>query len=215
MYKMRGLLFVSLFLISVFAEDPNKIDLKHLKCLVCRATMKELQVEVSKTDPKKLVEIGNYRMDAEGNVIRKVLPLCRSEVYISNLLDDICEKMTDYVRARKKYNNELTILNLMSSPGIMNLRMSEVDIIQDGDLNKSLQYYCSVIVGEFEEDIISLYVKNIRNKKETFCTEITNICNNYTDDDDDDDDNNDYDYDESYSNRDDTNIDYDEDRDEL
>lgn len=29
---MRGLLFVSLFLINVFAE-PNEVDLKHLKCL--------------------------------------------------------------------------------------------------------------------------------------------------------------------------------------
>lgn len=60
-----------------------------------------------------------------------------------DLLDDICEKMTDYVRARKKSNNQLTILNLMSSPGTMNPRMGEVDIIQDGDLNKSLGHYVS------------------------------------------------------------------------
>ncbi|XP_070150817.1 protein seele [Polyergus mexicanus] len=218
MYKMRGLLFVSLFLISVFAE-PNDIDLKHLKCLVCRAAMKELQVEVSKANPNKLIEVGSYRMDAEGNTKHKMVPLSRSEVYILDLLDDICEKMTDYVRARKKSNNQLTILNLISSPGMMNPRMGEVDIIQDGDLNKSLEHYCRFIVEEFEEDILSLYVNDIRNKKEKLCTEISNICNeNYIDDDDHD---NDYDYDErdsnheNDSNHDIINTDYDEDRDEL
>ncbi|GAB1861958.1 Protein canopy-1-like protein [Camponotus japonicus] len=212
MYKMRGLLFVSLFLISVFAE-PNEIDLKHLKCLVCRATLKELQIEVSKADPNKLIDVGSYRMDAEGNTKHKKVPLSRSELYILDLLDGICEKMTDYVRATKKSNNQLTILNLMSSPGIMNPRMKEVDIIQDSDLNKSLQHYCSVIVEEFEDDIVSLYVNGVRNKKEKLCTEISNICNeNYIDDDDDDDD----DYDKSDSTDDDiSNIDYDEDRDEL
>jgi len=71
------------------------------------------------------------------------VPLSRSELYILDLLDGICEKMTDYVRATKKSNNQLTILNLMSSPGIMNPRMKEVDIIQDSDLNKSLQHYVS------------------------------------------------------------------------
>lgn len=71
------------------------------------------------------------------------VPLSRSEVYILDLLDGICEKMTDYVRATKKSNNQLTIINLMSSPGIMNSRVKEVDIIQDSDLNKSLQHYVS------------------------------------------------------------------------
>lgn len=33
--------------------------------------MKELEVEVSKTDPNKLVEVGSYRMDANGNTIHK------------------------------------------------------------------------------------------------------------------------------------------------
>ncbi|KMR03300.1 protein canopy-1-like protein [Lasius niger] len=192
---MRGLLFASLFLISIFIAEPKEVDLKHLKCLVCRATIKELQAEVSKVNPNKLIEV----------------PLRQSEVYISDVLDNICEKMTDYVRATKRSNNKLTILNLMSSSGGMNPLMNEVDIIQDGDLNKSLQHYCSVIVEEFEDDIVSLYVNDIRNKKETLCTKISNICNeNYSDDDD----NTEYDYDERDSNYEFTN-DYDEDRDEL
>lgn len=54
--------------------------------------------------------------------------------------------MADYVRATKKSNNQLTIFNLISPLGGMNPRMSDVDIIQDGDLNKSLEHYVSIML---------------------------------------------------------------------
>lgn len=73
------------------------------------------------------------------------IPLGRSETHISILLDNICDKLTDYVRATRKSDNQLTIFNLLSPSGGMNPMMSEVDIIQDGDLNKSLQHYVSTI----------------------------------------------------------------------
>jgi len=53
--------------------------------------------------------------------------------------------MNDYVRANKKSNNHLTLINLMSPLGAMNPEISQVDIIQDGDLNKSLPHYVSII----------------------------------------------------------------------
>lgn len=44
---------------------------------------------------------------------------------------------------------------------------------------------------EYEEDIVSLYVDDVSNKKERLCTEISNICNeNYDDDEDNDNSNN-------------------------
>lgn len=52
--------------------------------------------------------------------------------------------MNDYVRATRKSDNRLTLINLMSSSGAMNPEISQVDIVQDGDLNKSLQHYVSV-----------------------------------------------------------------------
>lgn len=33
--------------------------------------MTELENEVLKANPNKLVDVGNFRMDAEGNIIRK------------------------------------------------------------------------------------------------------------------------------------------------
>ncbi|XP_011707651.1 PREDICTED: protein canopy homolog 2-like isoform X1 [Wasmannia auropunctata] len=202
---MRTLLLLGLIFTAAGAQSKD-VDLKHLRCLVCRATMDELEMEVLKANPNRLVDVGNYRMDAEGNTIRRKVPLGRSETHISILLDNICEKLTDYVRATRKSDNKLVIFNLMSPSGGMNPMMSEVDIIQDGDLNKSVKHYCTFIVDEFEEDIVSLYVDGIKNKKKELCTNMSNLCNkNYVDEDDDDDNDIDSHVDASF----------DEDRDEL
>jgi len=150
--------------------------------------MKEIDTEVLKIHPDKVVNIGNHRMDAQGNTIYKQVekkylisninikfiktniikywntffisqsifilkfwnycfkvPLRQSEVHISEILDNVCEKMNDYVRANKKSNNHLILINLMSPLGAMNPEINQVDIIQDGDLNKSLPHYVSAI----------------------------------------------------------------------
>lgn len=71
------------------------------------------------------------------------MPQAKSEIFLSELIDDICDKMDDYVRATWKSNGQLTLLRMMGHDGQMNSDMSRVDIIQDGDLNKSLKYYVS------------------------------------------------------------------------
>lgn len=50
--------------------------------------------------------------------------------------------MDDYVRATYKSNGKLTLLKLITDSG-MNPLLGEVDIIQDGDLNKSLEFFVS------------------------------------------------------------------------
>lgn len=67
---------------------------------------------------------------------------------------------------------------------------------------------CSAIVDEFEEDIVSLYVDGVRNKKTELCTKLSRVCNeNHVDEEDDDDSDND---DENY-----VDAGFDIDRDEL
>ncbi|CAK9820087.1 Protein seele [Anthophora plagiata] len=168
------LIIFSLLFVNTFVKS-TEIDSQYLKCLVCRSTVKEIEEELNKIDPSLEIEIGNYRLDAQGNVIHKKVPLAQSEVHISDVLDNICEKMSDYVRATYKSNGQLTILNLMSPSGGMNPEMSKVDIIQDGDLNKSLKYYCEEIVEEFEE-IVSLFARKENNIKGKLCTNIAKLC---------------------------------------
>ncbi|XP_076619407.1 canopy family protein seele isoform X2 [Colletes latitarsis] len=165
-----------------------------------RSTVNEIEEELAKIDPSKKIEIGNYRLDAEGNIHQKKIPLAQSEIHISDVLDSICDKMSDYVRATYKSNGQLTILNLMGPSGSMNPEMSKVDIIQDGDMNKSLKYYCEGLVEEYEDPIISLFMHKENNIRHRLCTDITKACNPadfaHEDDDDDDDDDDNIIYDE-------------------
>lgn len=174
---MKSLIVVISVLFTISFVKSTEIDNKFLKCLVCRSTVKEVEAELAKIDPSREIEIGNYRLDAEGNVIHKKVPLAQSEVHISDVLDSVCEKMSDYVRATYKSNGQLTILNLMGPSGSMNPEMSKVDIIQDGDLNKSLKYYCEEIVDEFEDSMISLFARKEKNVRRQLCTNETKLCN--------------------------------------
>lgn len=50
--------------------------------------------------------------------------------------------MDDYAKARFKKDGKFTILKFVTEEG-MNPLVSEVDFVQDGDLNKSLKHYVS------------------------------------------------------------------------
>lgn len=70
--------------------------------------------------------------------------MIESETHFSEILENVCVKLDDYVRARYKSNKKLTILNLISPSGGMNPDMGKVNIVQDSDLNKSLRFTVSI-----------------------------------------------------------------------
>lgn len=122
---------------------------------MCKHSIHEMEIAVNSVDPSKKVDVGGYHLDAEGNYrSSKVISASQSEVLLSEIIDQICDKMDNYVRATWKSNGTLTLLNLLDPSGGMNSKMSEVDIIQDDDLNKSLPYYVSLISDVFGCSII-------------------------------------------------------------
>ncbi|KAK9880585.1 hypothetical protein WA026_011825 [Henosepilachna vigintioctopunctata] len=141
MNRMRALIYYISLLIC-FTYVDSKIDVDELKCLVCEASIKELEGVLKSVDPSKKIDVGGYHLDKEGNYrSSKTISIAESETYLSEVMDTICDKMENYVRATSKSNGTLTLLNLLDSAGNMNFQMSEVDIIQDDDLNKSLPFY--------------------------------------------------------------------------
>lgn len=112
---------------------------------VCQASLQELDAKVKKIDPSKKVDVGGYRLDADGNYRQKTVSQAKSETHLSELVDEVCEIMDDYVRARWKSNGTLTVIKLITDAG-MNPEFSNVDVIQDDDLNKSLKFYVSIVI---------------------------------------------------------------------
>lgn len=91
------------------------------------------------------MEVGSYRLDSVGNVNKKLVPETHSEVKLSELIDEICERFDDYGKAKWKANNTLTIISMIKN-GEMNPDISEVNLVQDDDLNRTLKYYVSTIM---------------------------------------------------------------------
>ncbi|XP_067003665.1 protein seele [Anabrus simplex] len=153
-----------------------EVDSKDLRCLVCRAVVEEIENIIQKVDPRKKVDVGSYRLDSDGNQKHKTVPYARSEVHLTEVMDTVCNKMDDYVRATYKSSGELTILKLITEAGTMNPDMSRVDIIQDSDLNKSLKFYCDGIVEENDDAILKFFGKNEENIDIKLCTDYAKLC---------------------------------------
>ncbi|KAJ9586279.1 hypothetical protein L9F63_020073 [Diploptera punctata] len=173
------------FLLTCFTFISAEIDSKNIRCLVCRNVIEEIDNIIQKVDPKKTIEVGGYRLDAAGNQKQKTVSYARSEMHISEVLDTVCNKMDDYVRATYKTSGELTLLRIIGPDGQMNPELSRVDIIQDGDLNKSLKFYCEGIVEEYEENLMRLFGRDANNIDIKLCSQEAELCSHSESDADD------------------------------
>lgn len=102
-----------------------------------------MEDDVSKVDPNKRADVSGFRLDADGNAISKSVPLAKSEMFLTELMEKVCDRMEDYVRATHKKTGKFMLMKIIVD-GKMNPESSNVDFIQDEDLNKSLSHYVSV-----------------------------------------------------------------------
>lgn len=154
------------------------IDTMQLKCEVCRRLVEEVQRNVSSVHPSRVVQVAKARLDGNGDQQKRIVPLARTQIYLNELMDSVCGKMDNYVRATFKNNGSLIVIPLLVN-GKMNPLVSQVDIVQDSDLNKSLQYYCEDIVNDIEDDLINIIQsENDSRAVYSICTGVMQLCPN-------------------------------------
>lgn len=156
------------------------VDVRELKCLVCTRVVEEIQKNISTVNSEIKINVGGFRLDGKGNYLEKSVPYSKSEIYLTEVMEDVCNKMDDYVRATFKKTGKLTVIPLVTGDGQMNPIMSEVDVVQDSDLNKSLKFYCEELVDEHDE----IFVKEFSEEQDDFissiCGESTQLCGSET-----------------------------------
>ncbi|KAG8228841.1 hypothetical protein J437_LFUL008337 [Ladona fulva] len=171
-----SVLYSVLLILSLGQYVLSGPDPKDVKCLVCRKVVEEIENIIDKVSPSKTVEVGSYRLDSEGNQRQKTIPYARSVVHLTEVLENVCKKFEDYVKATYKASGDLTILKLIDDNGKMNPEMSKVDVVPDADLNKSLKFYCEGIVEEYEDDFIKLFGAAEENIDVIVCADRANYC---------------------------------------
>lgn len=156
------------------------MDNKRVKCLVCKATVDEVRIAQSKVDKRKKAEVKAGRFQADGTPSGTFIELRKSEQYLTELFEGdegICKVMDDYAKAKMKSDESLVVLKMMTATG-MNPLMSEVDFVQDQDLNKSLKHYCLEVLDEFDEIFLEYFMADELPEKveDLICVERTKLC---------------------------------------
>lgn len=158
----------------------GNVDNKRVKCLVCKATVDEVRIAQSKVDKRKKAEVKAGRFLADGTPSGTFIEFRKSEQYLTELFegdDGICKVMDDYAKAKYKSDGSLTVLKMMTATG-MNPLMSEVDFVQDQDLNKSLKHYCLEVLDEFDEVFLEYFMAESlpENVEDEICVKRTKLC---------------------------------------
>lgn len=154
-------------------------------------TVDEIKIAQEKVDPKKKAEVKAGRFLPDGNTSGALIELRKSEQYLTELFEGdtgVCAKMDDYAKAKYKTDGRLTVLKMMTETG-MNPLMSEVDFVQDQDLNKSLKHYCLEILDEFDEVFLKYFMAESlpEDVQAKICVESTKLCQDEVDEEPEDD----------------------------
>ncbi|XP_042888603.1 protein canopy homolog 2-like [Penaeus japonicus] len=162
---------------AALASKPPKSQV--VKCAVCRSLINELHSSISQVDPRKKINVGSYRIDADGKQKLSSVKYAGSELHMMELLETVCESMKDYAQARHKETGRLEAIKLVVN-GAMNPRFGEYEMVQDPDLNKGLEFHCNTLVEEFEDELVAHFRENaegdIEDSQEALCYEVTNAC---------------------------------------
>ncbi|CAD7078483.1 unnamed protein product [Hermetia illucens] len=166
-----------LFFSGILLASSQYVDPWEVRCYVCKATVHEMEDEIAKVDPKKVASVGGFRLDEHGNAVSKRVKLAKSEMYLTELMENICDKLDDYAKVTYKKTGRLNVIKFMID-GAMNPEVSEVDFVQDGDLNKSLKHYCLEILEDHEESFLKAFMdEKIQDDLDIkICTETAGYC---------------------------------------
>lgn len=152
-----------------------------LYCSACRAIADELNYSISQTDPKKTIHVGGFRVQPDGSLRDKKVPFARSETHLTELLEGVCNSMSDYAlhedpeTKEKSYKRFAPRSNGNSQdsgdfPDFNNFKFS------GPEGSDSLKFACESIVEELEDDIISLFAHESDQAGDRLCGEISGHC---------------------------------------
>ncbi|KAG7168502.1 protein canopy homolog 2-like [Homarus americanus] len=171
------LMVLTLVVCSALSSKPPKSQV--VKCAVCRSLVNEFHAAISEVDPRKKIDIGSYRIEADGKQKLSSVKYAGSEMHMLEMMETVCDNMKDYAQARNKETNKLEAIKLVVN-GAMNPHFSEYEMVQDPELNKGLQFHCESIVEDFEDEVVAYFKDNseldIKDSQEQFCSKVTKIC---------------------------------------
>ncbi|KAL7837550.1 hypothetical protein SRHO_G00272610 [Serrasalmus rhombeus] len=170
-HKVYILFLCGFFCLNVFAHGARQSQ--DIKCGACRALVDELEWAVSQVDPKKMIQIGSFRINPDGSQSIKEVPLARSEGHLLELMEEVCDRMKDYGERVDPTTNRKTYVRHSSRDGTS---MDLSDVTLDTRVSASLKFACETIVEQNEDEIIEFFAHETDNVKDKLCSKRTDLC---------------------------------------
>uniref|UniRef100_A0A4W6CVP8 Canopy FGF signaling regulator 1 n=1 Tax=Lates calcarifer TaxID=8187 RepID=A0A4W6CVP8_LATCA len=169
------IIHMTVLVLSLFISSGKGKRDKVLYCSACKAIVDELNYSISQVDPKKTINVGSFRLNPDGTMKDKKVPLVRSETYLSELLEGVCSSMSDYAlhvdpdTQHKQYKRFAPRSSGATGdfPDFKNFQF-------DGpEASNTLKFACETIVEELEDDIISLFSQDLEHVHEELCNSVS------------------------------------------
>jgi len=158
-------------------SSNSKNGANPILCTMCRIVVTEANWSIGQIDPKKVIETGSFRVDPDGQQPYKIKKkYARSETYLEELLEDICDKLRNY--AELKTQKPLESKHIVRWQGFNKETLQVKDLKLDYDAGKNLIYKCNDFMEEhFDWVIDSLQREDIDNYEKFICgEEAADVC---------------------------------------
>lgn len=171
------LIHIALVTLLIVTETAEGKKDKVLYCSACRAIVDELTYSIAQVDPKKTIAVGSFRLNPDGSVTDKKVPLARSETHLSELLEGVCGSMSDYALYEDPDTKEKRYKRFAPRGGDSGDFPDLNNFKFDGpEGSNELKFACETIVEELEDDIISVFAERSDNVVDELCSEISDHC---------------------------------------
>lgn len=149
-------LFPVLFL-TIAGAAAFVYDVRDLRCGICRELVKDVKETIRKVGLRRTVRVGSHRVDHEGNVRGKKIPLVRSESFLADSMDRFCRSMDDYARGIDKMTGRIRLVRIFGPDGGANPEMDEIEPISDSNMNRSLFVHCEDIIDQYDQELLTAF----------------------------------------------------------
>jgi len=171
--------FVLVALVLKLVSVCNAKRNQAVYCGACIAMVDEMNWDIDHVDKKSTIQVGSFRVDPKGNQGLREIPLARSEVHLTELLEEVCNRMSNYGESDDEITGNKNYIRTSSRDGagiaLTNFRVSS-------ETSSQLKFACETLVEEYEEDVLSAFKTSKDYITNHLCVDTMDVCkpNNVT-----------------------------------
>ncbi|XP_023106554.1 protein canopy homolog 1 isoform X1 [Felis catus] len=131
--------------------------------------MDEVEYDVTKAR-QKTTKVGSFRINPDGTQERRKTPLAHSEVFLTDLLDQVCERMNHYQLEEDSVTREKKFKRFAPREGDRIYKEFKKFHFYS-DAYRPLKFACEAIIEEHEDEIFSLTAQEAHDLADKLCSE--------------------------------------------